>query len=272
MKCSKCGFENREGAKFCGNCRTKLVLFCPSCAAENQPNLNFCDQCGQPLSTPSKPAPKDLTPKNLTFDEKLAKIQKYLPGNITEKILSQRNRIEGERKLVTVLFTDMAGYTTPSEKLDAEEVYSLMDQIYEILIHKVTEYGGKVNEFTGDGIMALFGAPIALEDAPQRAIRASLAIHQEIVQFNEKMRREKPGHIPLQMREDVHEAIRICTEMRFRPELALSRLQLAELLLDQYPEERADAIANLDFAITEFRDMKMKPSLERALKHKELSD
>ena len=143
-------------------------------------------------------------PKDLTFDEKLAKIQKYLPGNITEKILSQRNRIEGERKQVTVLFTDMAGYTTMSEKLDAEEVYSLMDQVYEILIHKVTEYGGTVNEFTGDGIMALFGAPIALEDAPQRAIRASLAIHREIVQFNERMRREKPGHIPLRMRAGIH--------------------------------------------------------------------
>ena len=98
----------------------------------------------------------------------------------------------------------MAGYTTMSEKLDAEEVYALMDQVYEILIHKVTEYGGTVNEFTGDGIMALFGAPIALEDAPQRAIRASLAIHREIVQFNERMRREKPGHIPLRMRAGIH--------------------------------------------------------------------
>ena len=148
--------------------------------------------------------PQNLTPKDLTFDEKLAKIQKYLPGNITEKILSQRDRIEGERKQVSVLFTDMAGYTTMSEKLDAEEVYALMDQVYEILIHKVTEYGGTVNEFTGDGIMALFGAPIALEDAPQRAIRASLAIHREIVQFNERMRREKPGHIPLRMRAGIH--------------------------------------------------------------------
>jgi class 3 adenylate cyclase/tetratricopeptide (TPR) repeat protein len=165
------------------------------------PSVKFCEDCGQPLSgTPaSKPTPKDLT-----FDEKLAKIQKYLPGNITEKILSQRNRIEGERKQVSVLFTDMAGYTTMSEKLDAEEVYSLMDQVYEILIHKVTEYGGTVNEFTGDGIMALFGAPIALEDAPQRAIRASLAIHREIVQFNERMKREKPGHIPLRMRAGIH--------------------------------------------------------------------
>jgi class 3 adenylate cyclase len=199
MICPKCETENPEGKKFCGECGAKLEILCPSCKSSNPPQFKFCGECGYPLSDTSKPTPKDLT-----FDEKLAKIQKYLPGNITEKILSQRTRIEGERKQVSVLFTDMAGYTTMSEKLDAEEVYGLMDQVYEILIHKVTEYGGTVNEFTGDGIMALFGAPIALEDAPQRAIRASLAIHREIVQFNERMRREKPGHITLRMRAGIH--------------------------------------------------------------------
>jgi class 3 adenylate cyclase/tetratricopeptide (TPR) repeat protein len=199
MQCPKCQSENRDARKFCAECGTKLALICPKCGSENLLIEKFCGECGHPLSAPSKPTTKDLT-----FDEKLAKIQKYLPGNITEKILSQRNRIEGERKQVSVLFTDMAGYTTMSEKLDAEEVYSLMDQVYEILIHKVTDYGGTVNEFTGDGVMALFGAPIALEDAPQRAIRASLAIHREIVQFNERMRKEKPGHIPLRMRAGIH--------------------------------------------------------------------
>ncbi|MBI4765825.1 MAG: AAA family ATPase [Deltaproteobacteria bacterium] len=199
MQCPKCQAESREGAKFCEECGAKMEFLCPACGSSITPGKKFCGECGQPSSIPSKPAPKDLT-----FDEKLAKIQKYLPGNITEKILSQRNRIEGERKQVSVLFTDMAGYTTMSEKLDAEEVYALMDQVYDILIHKVTEYGGTVNEFTGDGIMAFFGAPIALEDAPQRAIRASLAIHREIVQFNERMRREKPGHIPLRMRAGIH--------------------------------------------------------------------
>jgi class 3 adenylate cyclase/tetratricopeptide (TPR) repeat protein len=199
MECPKCQTENRETRKFCAKCGAPLAIKCSQCGSENLPGELFCGECGHPLSGTSKSALKDLT-----FDERLAKIQKYLPGNITEKILSQRNRIEGERKQVSVLFTDMAGYTTMSEKLEAEEVYALMDQVYEILIHKVTEYGGTVNEFTGDGVMALFGAPIALEDAPQRAIRASLAIHQEMVQFNERMRREKPGHIPLRMRAGIH--------------------------------------------------------------------
>jgi TolB-like protein/class 3 adenylate cyclase/tetratricopeptide (TPR) repeat protein len=128
----------------------------------------------------------------------------YQKGNITEKILAQRDRIEGERKQVSVLFTHMASYTTLSEKLDEEEVYSLINQVYKILVHKVTEYGGTVNEFAGDGVMAIFGAPIAQEDSPQRAIRASLAIHREIVQFNEKIQREKPDHVPIRMRVGIH--------------------------------------------------------------------
>jgi class 3 adenylate cyclase len=102
------------------------------------------------LSLPSEPSPKDLS-----LDEKLAKIQRYLPKGLTEKILAQRGRIEGERKQVTVLFCDMEGFTALSESLGPEEAYSIMDQVYEILIHKVHDYEGTVNEMTGDGIMAL---------------------------------------------------------------------------------------------------------------------
>ena len=147
---------------------------------------------------PAKPIPKDLS-----FDEKLAKIQKYLPKDLTEKILAQRDRIEGERKQVTVMFCDMEGFTALSEKLGPEETYSIMDQVYEILIHKVHDYEGTVNELTGDGIMALFGAPIALEDAPQRAIRSALAIHREMTQFNDKIKSEKRIS-PIKMRIGIH--------------------------------------------------------------------
>jgi class 3 adenylate cyclase len=132
-----------------------------------------------------EPPPKDLTP-----DDKVAKIQRYLPQGLADKILSQRDRIEGERKQVTVMFCDLEGFTGLSEKLDPEEAYSLMDQVYEVLIHKVHDYEGTVNEMTGDGVMALFGAPVALEDAPQRAIRSALAIHREMVRFSEQLRKE----------------------------------------------------------------------------------
>ena len=131
------------------------------------------------------------SPKDLSFDEKLAKIQKYLPKGLTEKILSQRDRIEGERKQVTVMFCDMEGFTQLSEKLGPEDAYTIMDQVYEILIHKVHDYEGTVNEMTGDGIMALFGAPIALEDAPQRAIRSSLCNTSRMAKLTDKVRQEK---------------------------------------------------------------------------------
>jgi hypothetical protein len=166
MKCPKCQFENPEGIKFCGECGARLEKICPKCNSSNPPQFKFCGECGHNLTLPSEHIPKDLS-----FDEKLDKIQRYLPKSLTEKILSQRDRIEGERKQVTVMFCDMEGFTGLVEKLGPEEAYGIMDQVYEILIHKVHDYEGTVNEMTGDGIMALFGAPIALEDAPQRAMR-----------------------------------------------------------------------------------------------------
>jgi Double zinc ribbon len=156
MICPKCQAENNEAAKFCSECGHKFEIKCPRCGHSVIPSAKFCEDCGQPLSglRASKP-----TSKNLTFDEKLSKIQKYLPGNITEKILSQRDRIEGERKQVTMMFIDMAGYTSMTEKLDPEEAYSLTDQVYELLIHKVNEYGGTVNEFTGEASWLYSGHP-----------------------------------------------------------------------------------------------------------------
>ncbi|MCF8146907.1 MAG: AAA family ATPase [Deltaproteobacteria bacterium] len=199
MECPKCQTENPNTRRFCRECGAKLVLYCPHCSSENQPGDKFCGECGHGLTQTEEPAPKDLS-----FDEKLDKIQRYLPEGLTEKILSQRDRIEGERKQVTVMFCDMAGFTSLVEKLGPEEAYTVMDQVYEILIHKVHDYEGTVNEMTGDGIMALFGAPIALEDAPQRAIRSALAIHREMVKFNEKMKEDKTEIPPLKMRIGIH--------------------------------------------------------------------
>ncbi len=198
MKCTKCQFENPDGLNFCNGCGQKLTIVCPLCQSENQPGSNFCGKCGHNLIVPAKHPPKELS-----FDEKLQKIQKYLPGGLTEKILAQRGKIEGERKQVTVLFADMENFTPLVEKLGPEEAYAIMDQVYEILIHKVHDYEGTVNEMTGDGVMALFGAPIALEDAPQRAIRSALAIHQEIARFSDKMKQEK-GIPSIKMRIGIH--------------------------------------------------------------------
>lgn len=199
MQCPNCQSENRDGAKFCNECGKKFDVTCPECSTSNRVGSKFCDECGHKLTCSTK-----TIPQQLTFGEKLTKIQKYLPKGLTEKILSQKDRIEGERKQVTVMFCDMEGFTALSEKLGIEESYSIIDQVYEILIHKVHDYEGTVNELTGDGIMALFGAPIALEDATQRALRSSLSIHRAMTKFSDKLNREGHDIRLLKMRIGIH--------------------------------------------------------------------
>lgn len=168
---------------------------CPKCQLEIPENAKFCNECGHNLTSASR-----VIPQALSFDEKLEKIQRYLPKGLTEKILSQRDKIEGERKQVTVIFCDMVGFLPLVERLGSEESYSVMDQVYEILIHNVHNFEGIVNEMTGDGIIALFGAPIALEDAPQRALWSALSIHRAIAKFND----QKKEIGPIKMRIGIH--------------------------------------------------------------------
>ena len=115
MKCPECQSDNRAGIKFCEECGAKLELECPACKAKIPLDKKFCGKCGHKLSAPAEPSPKELS-----FDEKIDKIQRYLPQGLTEKILSQRDRIEGERKQVTVMFCDLAEYTLLTEKLGPE--------------------------------------------------------------------------------------------------------------------------------------------------------
>lgn len=195
MECPKCQYDNRKEAKFCLECGEKLELLCPHCDKTLPPSAKFCDECGHKISQPANKPSVDIS-----FQKKLDKIQKYLPKGLTKKILTQRDKIEGEHKHVTVMFCDLQGYTTLSERLGPEEAYAIMDEIYEILIHKVHDYEGTVNEMTGDGIIALFGAPIALEDAPQRAIRSSLAIHRAMAKFSDQLKQKKEISAPFKMR------------------------------------------------------------------------
>ena len=102
MQCPECHTENPEGKKFCRKCGAKFSLACPQCAAEILSDDRFCGECGYDLTAPFEPSPRELS-----FDEKLDKIQRYLPKGLTEKILAQRDRIEGERRQVTVMFCDM---------------------------------------------------------------------------------------------------------------------------------------------------------------------
>ena len=106
MKCPKCQHENTDTQKFCGECGVKLEKTCSGCGTKNPPQYKFCGECGHNLTTPFEPSQRELS-----FDEKISKIQRYLPTGLTEKILSQRGKIEGERKQVTVMFCDLEGFT-----------------------------------------------------------------------------------------------------------------------------------------------------------------
>jgi len=154
---------------------------CPKCQFDNPDGFHFCGKCGFQLSIPP-----DLPDQEQSLNTKLERIQRYLPRELVEKILSQRNEIEGERRQVTIMFCDIKESTPLVDKLGPEKAFSFLNQILEILIYKTHEYEGTVNELRGDGVLALFGAPYAIENAPQRALQSAIAIHREIIRFNEK--------------------------------------------------------------------------------------
>ncbi|MCP4574797.1 MAG: guanylate cyclase, partial [Deltaproteobacteria bacterium] len=182
MKCPKCQFENPEGMKFCGECGNKLEIRCSKCNAANPPQFKFCGECGQALTQGATPSPVNYNQP-----------QSYTPKHLADKILTSRSAIEGERKLVTVLFADIADFTSISEKLDPEQIHEVMDGCFRILMDEIHRFEGTINQFTGDGVMAIFGAPIAHEDHAQRACHAALAIQRAIEPYAEKLKKTVLG-------------------------------------------------------------------------------
>ena len=177
MKCPKCQTENPEGKKFCRKCGASL-LTCPRCGATLQPDDEFCGDCGTPLV--STPTPLDPS-----------KPHSYTPKFLADKILTTRSAMEGERKLVTVLFADVANFTSLSEKLDPEEIREIMDGCFRILMDEIHKHEGTINQFTGDGVMALFGAPLAHEDHAQRACHAALSIQNSLSRYSQRLKEDR---------------------------------------------------------------------------------
>lgn len=176
MNCPKCQTENSEPRKFCRECGAKLVLQCTQCGFENVPGDKFCGDCGREVKKPEEVPSVDYTQP-----------QSYTPRFLADKILTSRSSIEGERKLVTVLFADVANYTSISEKLDPEEVHQIMDGCFKILMDEIHRCEGTINQFTGDGVMAIFGAPLAHEDHAQRACYGALAIQKALKEYSQKI-------------------------------------------------------------------------------------
>ena len=187
MKCSKCLHENPDGAKFCIECGAPLEFHCPNCGAVTPATGKFCMECAHSLKQPQASPPIDFTEPH-----------SYTPKHLADKILTNRSAIEGERKLVSVLFADVAGFTAMSEELEPEEVHGIMDGCFKILMDEIHKYEGTINQFTGDGVMALFGAPVAHEDHAQRACRAALAIQNALKDYRYKV--EKDFGVDFQMR------------------------------------------------------------------------
>jgi class 3 adenylate cyclase/tetratricopeptide (TPR) repeat protein len=163
MKCPKCQVENREGARFCIDCGNKLVLDCPECGKTFTAGTKFCDECGHDLKTPKEYPPVVDSEPIPPLDDKAPR--------------TPPTEFDGERKHITALFSDMAGYTDMSERLDPEEVKEITTRIFSEISRIVDKYNGFIEKFIGDAVMAIFGIPLAHEDDPVRAIRAAKEIH-----------------------------------------------------------------------------------------------
>src|SRR6476661_1677438 len=181
MQCVNCEAENPETAKFCSACGTALPISCTSCGQLNRPGSRFCNQCGTALA--AKPAAQP-------------------PGIAVGQAVDSGFIPEGERKLVTALFVDIINSTGLEQDLDPEEARAIIDPALGLMIDSVRRYDGHVVQSTGDGIFALFGAPVAHEDHAQRSLYAALRLQEDIRRLNDRLRAE--GRSPIQIRAGVN--------------------------------------------------------------------
>ena len=185
MRCPSCNSENPEATKFCGNCGKPLKPpknGCAKCGAENPPQFKFCGECGSALGASALPASTVPNKAEIRFSDAVSS------GELSD----------GERKTVTALFADIKGSTELMEDLDPEEARAIIDPALKLMIDAVRRYEGYVVQSTGDGIFALFGAPVAHEDHPQRALYAALRMQEELKRYAVQLRAE--GGVPIEAR------------------------------------------------------------------------
>src|SRR2546430_10279646 len=164
--CPSCGAENPDRARFCMSCGTALSPRCPSCGAESPAGAKFCIECGTGLAGPPPPSAE--------------------AGAAPQPEAAAAEPLPEERRQVSVLFADLSGYTAVAERMDPEAVKQMLDSTLRKLGEDVTRFGGTVDKYIGDNVMAVFGAPQAHEDDPERAVRAGLAMQETMERLNEK--------------------------------------------------------------------------------------
>jgi hypothetical protein len=178
MQCPRCQHENRPQAKFCEECAGPLARACSNCSTPLSPTAKFCPECAHPVAAAAT-QPRFASPDS------------YTPKHLAEKILKSRSALEGERRQVTVLFADMAGFTSLAERLDPEEVHRVVNSCFELISAEIHRFEGTINQYTGDGVMALFGAPIAHEDSARRAVHAALGIQRALSEYSHQLQTER---------------------------------------------------------------------------------
>ena len=180
MNCPKCNTANPDGAKFCMGCGSELALACESCGAVLPAGALFCSACGHKVgSVVEEPQPAGA-----------ARIEQYIPAELLAKLQSARasGGMQGERLVVTMLFCDVQGSTAAAEQLDPEEWAEIMNGAFEHLISPIYAYEGTLARLMGDAILAFFGAPVAHEDDPQRAVLAGLEILKSVEPYRDKVK------------------------------------------------------------------------------------
>jgi class 3 adenylate cyclase len=188
MKCPRCQHENEAGAKFCEQCATPLARTCTNCGRQLSATAKFCPECAHPAN-PAAPAPTA---------QRFISPESYTPKHLAEKILTSKSALEGERKQVTVLFADLKGSMELLADRDPEEARKILDPVLERMMEAVHRYEGTVNQVMGDGIMALFGAPLAHEDHAVRACYAALRMQESVAQYADGVFRAHG--VPIQIR------------------------------------------------------------------------
>src|SRR5262249_51136070 len=190
MTCPRCRYENPGDAVFCQECGARMEATCPSCGTGNQPSAKFCKKCGAALTAVlAAAAPTTAKPPSP---------EAYTPRHLAEKILSSKAALEGERKQMTVLFADLKGSMELLADRDPEEDRKILDAVLERMMEAVERYEGTVNQVMGDGIMALFGAPLAYEDHAVRARYAALRMQEAVKASADEVRRAEG--VPVRIR------------------------------------------------------------------------